>query len=327
MKVRCNPNQIYFFIAMIKIASHAEIRQLTANDNPDAVWAKAIDIVRQINPDYDSTLAHLVFSDVLRLFRGEFPGYCAIRTPYHDLHHTLDVFLCALRLAHGVHISGTVLADSEITCIMLSTLFHDIGYAQCLDEDSGTGAQFTLTHVGRGIEFMHRYLLERDFPSGWAIPIACLMNSTNPGIAFEAIEFPDERTRLLGQIVGSADIVGQMADRTYLEKLLFLYQEFNEAKFGNYANLHDLLRQTKSFYETALEKKLNGSFEGVYKKFTFHFSEFTGIENNYYLESIEKNIAYLSKVIALDETEYLSMLKRGGIVDLSPTLVQAAEAA
>lgn len=306
---------------MINIASHAELRQLTANDNPDAVWATAIYIARQINPDYDSTLAHQVFSDVLRLFRGEFPGYRAIRTPYHDLHHTLDVFLCALRLAHGVHISGTVLADSEITCIMLSALFHDIGYAQRLDEYSGTGAQFTLTHVGRGIDFMRRYQLERDFPSDLAIPIACLMNSTNPGIAFEAIEFPDERTRLLGQIVGSADIVGQMADRTYLEKLLFLYLEFNEAKFGNYASLHDLLRQTKSFYVTALEKKLEGSFEGVYKKFTFHFSEFTGIENNDYLESIEKNIAYLSKVIALDETEYLSMLKRGGIVGQSQPLV------
>jgi hypothetical protein len=35
---------------------------------------------------------------------------------------------------------------------------------------------------------------------------------------------------------------------------------------------------------------------------------------NYYLEAIEKNMAYLSKVIALNDAEYLTMLKRGGIV-------------
>lgn len=310
---------------MIDIPSPAEIRQLTANDNPDAVWAKATHIVRQIYPEFDFALAQRVFSDVLRLFRGEYPGYCAIKTPYHNLHHTLDVFLCGVRLAHGVHISGTPLTEIEIRYIMLSTLLHDIGYVQALDEATGTGAQFTLTHVGRGIKFMRQYLPEHDIPASFAAPIECMMHSTNPGIPFDAIDFPDERTRLLAQIVGSADIVGQMADRTYLEKLLFLYLEFNEAKFGNYASLHDLLRQTRSFYQTSLEKKLEGSFEGIYKKFTFHFSDYMGRENNYYLESIEKNIAYLSKVIALDETEYLSMLKRGGIVDQSQALVQASE--
>jgi len=309
---------------MIDIPSPAEIRQLTANDNPDEVWAKATHIVRQIYPEFDFALTHRVFSDVLSLFRGEYPGYCAIKTPYHNLHHTLDVFLCGVRLAHGVHISGTPLTETEISYIMLSTLLHDIGYAQALDEATGTGAQFTLTHVGRGIKFMRQYLPERDIPAGFATPIECMMHSTNPGMPFDAIDFPDERTRLLAQIVGSADIVGQMADRTYLEKLLFLYLEFNEAKFGNYASLHDLLRQTRSFYQTSLEKKLEGSFEGIYKKFTFHFSDYMGMENNYYLESIEKNIAYLSKVIALDETEFLSMLKRGGIVDQSHALVQAS---
>lgn len=312
---------------MRHIATHAEIHQLTANDNPDEVWAKAIDIIRQINPDYDFSVTHAVFTDVLRLFHGEFPCYCAIKTPYHNLNHTLDVFLCAIRLAHGVHISGIPLNDREIMYIMLATLFHDIGYAQRLEEDSGSGAQFTLTHVGRGIKFMQQYLLEHDFPADFAIPIEYLMNSTNPGLAFDSINFPDKRTRLLAQIVGSADIVGQMADRTYLEKLLFLYLEFNEAKFGNYASMHDLLRQTKHFYETALEKKLDGSFEGIYKKFTFHFREYMGVESNFYMESIEKNIDYLSKIIALGETEYLSMLKRGGIIDKSKALIPPAETA
>ena len=296
---------------------YAEIRKLTSNDNPDEVWGKAIIIVRLIDPGYDFAQVRSVFSDVLRLFHGQYPGYCAIKTPYHNLQHTLDVFLCAVRLAHGVHISGTPLTGREITCIMMATLLHDIGYAQALDENVGTGAQYTLTHVGRGIQFMRNYLLEHKFPPDFAAPIEHLMNSTNPGLNFDSIDFPDKRTRLLAQIVGSADIVGQMADRTYLEKLLFLYQEFNEARFGNYASMHDMLRQTKKFYEEALEQKLNGNFEGIYKKFTFHFKSYMGVENNFYMESIAKNIDYLAKIIAMDETEYLSMLKRGGIVDKS----------
>ena len=307
---------------MKNIPTTAEIQQLTANDNPDEVWAKAVDIIRHINPEFDFTFSRTAYIDVLCLFRGEYPGYCPIKTPYHNLHHTLDVFLCAVRLMHGVHLAGAKLEDHEITLIMLATLFHDIGYAQLLGEENGTGAQHTLTHVGRGIKFMRSYLAKHAFPSRFGAPLECLMNSTNPGIEFEDINFPDQRTRSLAQIVGSADIVGQMSDRTYLEKLLFLYLEFKEAHFGNYSSLHDLLRQTKSFYENTKQKKLDGTFEGVYENLTLHFKAFLGIEKNYYLESIEKNIDYLTKVISLDETEYLSMLKRGGIVDKSQSLIK-----
>ncbi len=310
-----------FFMHMRNIPTPAEIRQLTDNDNPDEVWAKAVDIIRHISPNYDFALARTAFSDVLRLFRGEFPGYSAIKTPYHNLHHTMDVFICGVRLSHGVHVSSTPLADRELTWIMLATLMHDIGYAQLLDEEFGTGAQYTLTHVGRGIIFMRQYLLDNDYPADYAAPIEHLMNSTNPALAFDEIAFPDQRTRKLAQIVGSADIVGQMADRTYLEKLLFLYLEFKEARFNNFESMHDLLRQTKHFYDVTREKKLDGAFDGVYKKLTFHFKNYIGMESNYYLEAIEKNLDYLTKVISLNEAEYLTMLKRGGIVEISSTLV------
>ncbi len=315
------PNQIYIFMTIRNISIPAEIRQLTENGNPDEVWAKVVDIIRHISPSYDFALARTAFSDVLRLFRGEFPGYSAIKTPYHNLHHTMDVFICAVRLSHGVHVSGTPLADRELTWIMLATLMHDIGYVQLLGEECGTGAQYTLTHVGRGIIFMWQYLLDNDYPADYATPIEHLMNSTNPAQAFDEIAFPDQRTRMLAQIVGSADLVGQMADRTYLEKLPFLYLEFKEARFSNFESMHDLLRQTKHFYDVTREKKLDGDFDGIYKKFTFHFKNYIGMDNNYYLEAIEKNIDYLTKVISLDETEYLSMLKRGGIIEKSHTLV------
>ena len=306
---------------MLNNTAPTEIHQLLTTDNPDQIWAKAIDIIKCINPAFDFTLVRKTFVDILSLFNGKYSGYCAIKTPYHNLHHTLDVFLCSVRLMHGMHITVSPLNDREITWIMMATLMHDIGYVQRLEDESGSGAQHTLTHVNRGISFMQQYVIEQNFPSGFAEPLEYLMNSTNPALDFELINFPDERTRMLAQIVGSADIVGQMADRTYLEKLLFLYLEFKEAHFGNYMSLHDLLRQTKSFYESTKEKKLDGTFDGVYKYLTPHFKEYMGLNRNLYLESIEKNIAYLSKVISLDEKEYLMMLKRGGIIDKAQSLV------
>lgn len=301
----------------------SEQQQFLDISGPEQVWATAVDIVRRINPEFDFTPGQQAFQDVLSLFNGEYPGYCPIKTPYHNLHHTLDVFLCAIRLTHGMHLTVSPVHDKEITWVMMATLMHDIGYVQKLNEDFGSGAQHTLTHVARGIRFMQHYLQEKGFPAAYAVPLEHMMNSTNPAIDFSSINFPDARTRMLSQIVGSADIVGQMADRTYLEKLLFLYLEFKEAHFGNYASLHDLLRQTHDFYIATREKKLEGSFDGVFHKLSSHFHDYAGLDRNLYLESIEKNIAYLDKVIQMDEKDYLAMLKRGGIVEKSQSLVSS----
>ncbi len=311
---------------MRRLPTSPEIRNLFAYSDPDEVWAKASDIVGRISPTYDFSLARIAFDDVMRLFRGEYPGYCAIKTMYHDLPHTLAVFLCAVRLAHGVHISGTPLADNEITRIMIAALMHDIGYVQRYGENTGTGAQYTQNHVRRGIEFMRYHLIEQRFPSAWAASLEPMMLSTDHMGDFHKINFPDERVRLLGQIVATADLVGQMSDRTYLEKLLFLYLEFKEAHLGNYQSMLDLLRKTKVFYEFIRKEKLDGELECLYTKLTFHFKDWFGAERNYYMESLEKNMDYLSQAAQLNEAECLSMLKRGGIAEKAKTLVAPDEA-
>jgi hypothetical protein len=303
---------------MTNIPSSTEINNLFANSDPGTVWTRAAGILVCINPAYDTSLIKTVFDDVMCLFRGDYPGYGAIKTLYHDKSHTLDVFMCAVRLMHGVQLSGNRLGDDEMTLIMIAALMHDIGYSLMDGEDGGTGAQYTRTHVKRGIVFMKKYIAENHLPSGYPKALEPMISGTNPALKFPLIEFPDERTRLLGQIVVTADLTGQMADRAYLEKLLFLYLEFREADFGNYRNMFDLLRQTNTFYGVTREK-LDGPLGGMYRMLGLHFKAVMGVENNYYMESIEKNLAYLSKVIEHDE-EYLSMLKRGGIAEKSQNL-------
>lgn len=291
----------------------AEIRDLFINSDPDHVWQKACDIVHSINPNIELGGIRSVFDDVLRLFNGTYPGYSQIKTPYHDLPHTLDVFMCAVRLLHGVHVSDTRLNDDEIILILVAALLHDVGYAQQHEGATGSGAQHTQTHVSRGIDFMQQNLEKWHLPADWNVPLSLIMRCTELGYTFPPNSFPNPRIHLLGQIVGSADLVGQMADRIYLEKLLFLYLEFKEADLGNYQNMHDLLKKTRGFYEL-VRKLFDNEFGGIYHRLNNHFKNWVGIDRNFYLESIERNILYLDKVIVQNEADWLSMLKRHGIV-------------
>jgi len=297
----------------INLPTSVEINDLFLNNSPDIVWNKGLGIATRINPDFNPTFAKTVFDDVIRVFKGEHPDYCTVKTLYHDLPHTLDVFLCAMRLLHGLHISGRHISGEDITLVIIASLMHDIGYVQSLEEENGTGAQFTQCHVARGIKFMRLYLLNNAFPLNWAEQLEPMLLSSDHAFVFSQINFPDERIRLLAKVVATADLVGQMADRVYLEKLLFLYLEFKEAHLGNFKNIHDMLFQTKQFYEV-IRTKLDEELCSLYHKLTFHFNDTFGVENNYYMEAIEKNIAYLSEILSLDEAQRLAMLKRSGIV-------------
>ncbi len=297
-----------------------DVRTLFANEDPDEVWAKASAVIHDMAPGFDMPVVQNTYNDVIHMFRGNYPGYQPIQTPYHDLGHTLNVFLCAVRLMHGMHLSGTRLTEQEMALIMMAALMHDIGYAKTLDDMIGTGAQYTRIHVDRGVDFMRYYVGDHQFPVEWLLPLECMIRSTDHMKDFAQIPFPDEHTRLLGQIVGTADLVGQMADQTYLEKLLFLYFEFKEAHLGSYKDTHELLRKTRQFYDVICHK-LDGELGSNYTKLTFHFKQSLGVERNYYLESIERNIAYLDRASGLEDHEAsVAMLRRCGIVERARTM-------
>lgn len=304
----------------------AEIRELFINNDPIETWNKARKTVLSIRPEIDLSGVQEVFDDVMCLFNGSYPGYSRIQTPYHDLRHTLDVFTCTARLLHGVHLSGTKLDDDEISLILIAALLHDVGYAQKNDEVKGSGAQYTQIHVPRGIAFMRQRLGNWRLPSSWEAPLTAIINCTDTRHDLSQIYFPSVRIRLLGQIVGTADLVGQMADRCYLEKLLFLYLEFKEAEMGDFQNMQDLLKKTRSFYNH-IREILDSEFDSIYRHLSHHFKESLGVNRNFYMESVERNIEYLDRVMRLNEAEWLSMLKRHGIVQAFQRLNNSSIAA
>jgi len=197
-------------------------------EDPDAVIAEVKGMIGAVFPDFKFSRIDEAFTDINRLFRGEFPGYRACNTAYHDLKHTTDCFLAMARLIHGAIIEGEFFDQENVTLGLLAALFHDTGYIQSEVDTKGTGAKYTLMHIQRSIDFMWAYLKERRYPAHYCLEGKNMLHCTGLTAKIREIRFLSEETKTLGKMLGTADLLGQMADRTYLEKLLFLYREIQE---------------------------------------------------------------------------------------------------
>jgi hypothetical protein len=255
-----------------------------------------------------------VFADIGRLYRGEFPGFHACETDYHDIQHILEVTLAMSRLMDGcVRATGPAVMDEHLFQLgTVSALLHDIGYLRRLDDtEKNHGAEYTRTHVGRGAEFMAWYL-----PS---VGLAELADAATKIVHFTGYEVPvsriqiDPQYRMVGNLLGSADILAQMADRCYLEKCRDrLYPEFVLGGIARqldeqggekviFASAADLIFKTPGFFKGA-HKRLEEDLGGVYRYVDNHFKG----DNLYYSET-RKNINYASEIA---DSGDISLLRR-----------------
>jgi len=252
----------------------------------------------------------LAHAQVRALFAGEFPGYRACLAEYHDFRHTMDIVLATARLLDGSNVRTPFLPESLATRLVLAALFHDTGYVQEDWDTSGTGARYSREHEERSVAFLGKHA--ELFEVGAAeLPILTrLIRSTDLKQEFNAIPFSGREERLAGAILGSADLMGQMADREYLEKLLFLYYEFREAGVPGYDTEFDILRKTHDFY-AVIKRRLEETFDGVSALAQAHFRERYGADSNLYLVAIERQMRYLETIIEDESTNFRAKLKRG----------------
>jgi hypothetical protein len=143
--------------------------------------------------------------------------------------------------------------------------------------------------------------------------ISKMIRCTEIKCRLSSIPFSSEEEKTAGLMLGSADILGQMSDREYLERLLFLYNEMREAGLQGYNTEFDIIKNTLAFYKT-IKGKLNNSFKKVYAFAEIHFNERCNINKNLYIEAIEKNIAYIERIINDSTTNFRHKLKRGNII-------------
>jgi|ETNmetMinimDraft_15_1059895.scaffolds.fasta_scaffold14536_2 hypothetical protein len=253
----------------------------------------------------------LAFHDFERLFEGKMPGYEGCDTVYHDIQHTLDMTLAMARLVTGYECTVEApeqLGPDRSVLGIICALFHDSGYIRDSGDDRHrNGAEYTMWHVSRSAEFLCTYLPRIGLRDSANIA-AEMVHFTGYEKRFADIRLDDPLDSMTGHLLGTADLIAQMADRCYLEKCRDrLYLEFvlggiaiedegNGLQRVRYQSGIDLLLQTPTFYKTIVKKRLDVDFD---KAFRYIEAVYNG--RNPYLEFIERNIAYLEHVIETGE--------------------------
>jgi hypothetical protein len=272
-----------------------------------AVLAAVEALYRPTWPDTSLQPLEDAFDYFEELFAGLVPGYFGVDTVYHDRQHTLDITLALARLIVGYERQQDPkmrLGGERAMVGVITGLFHDVGYLRRTDEaESRNGAEFTRTHVSRGARFIADYLPVVGL-AGW-VPVATqIVHFTGYEVPFAQINVSDPRDIALGHMLGTADMIAQMADRCYLEKCRDrLYAEFvlggvalpiaaNGGLQVKYASGVDLLRQTPDFISEVKGKRLDGEFHSAYRYLEVLFEG-----RNPYMEAVDRNVNYLRQIL------------------------------
>jgi hypothetical protein len=167
-----------------------------------------------------------------------------------------------------------------------------------MDRKHRNGAEYTRRHVTRSGHFLAEYLPAVGM--GDVVPLARqLVHFSGYEIDVPAIPLRDPKQRVLGKLLGTADLLAQMSDRCYLEKCRDrLYLEFASAGLtapgapgGGYASPSELIYKTGFFFEHALER-LDKVLKGAHR----HAECFFFPTRNLYMDAIRKNFDYLQVV-------------------------------
>jgi len=258
----------------------------------------------------------LAFYDFDRLFTGRFPGYKGCDTTYHDMQHSLDMTLAVARLVAGYERSVEPkdrLGSRRAQMAIVTSLFHDSGYIRHeeRDKDFSNGAEFTLYHVSRSADFLRRYLPELGMANDVGVS-SMIVHFTGYELDLDKIELDDPRDIICGHLIGTADLIAQMADRCYLEKCRDrLYSEFvvggvavENANPGEYMVRYksgkDLLAKTPGFYQQVTRDRLNSKFNRAYR-----YAEVLYGGKNPYIDAIKNNITHLVKILSTNDWSLL----------------------
>ena len=276
-------------------------------EDPDQVRDAVLALFTARYPGADLAPLRRAFEDINALFTGRFPGYLPCDTLYHDLRHTLDMTLAMARLLDG-HDRALAAPDQigarRAMLGVVIALLHDSGYLKRASEAHvENGAVFTKIHVSRSADFLLRYLPQLGYAEE-AGAAAKLVHFTGYEMDIDDIMVHDPKDRLLGCLVGTADILGQMSDRMYLEKCReFLYPEFVWGRIARetladgreivrYASPEDLMLKTPGFYEYVARQRIDKKLGGADRFAAAHFDG-----PSLYQAAIDRNMQFLKEAI------------------------------
>ena len=279
--------------------------------SPVAVRNAVTELFTDIYPHAGIDPLWLAFHDFERMFTGADPDYHGVDTAYHDIQHSLDMTLAMARLIAGHERSVEAtdrLGAERATMGLVTSLFHDAGYLRHRenDRDQRNGAQFTLRHVSRSARFLGSYF-SRVGLAPWSKIAQQIVHFTGYEINLDRLELEDPRDSAVGHLLGTADLIAQIADRCYLEKCrdrLFpefvlggiAIEEHGGESQVRYRSGQDLLIKTLDFYQNSARYRLEKTFGRAYR-----YIEVLYGGNNPYVVFIQKNMSYLSELITSND--------------------------
>jgi hypothetical protein len=256
------------------------------------------------NSDLDQGLPTRLFELTFQLFNGQVPEFHACDSAFHDLDHTMQAALAVLDLLAAIQENSSFadLQPRDWEIALAATLFHDTGYLKRIGDESGSGAKYSLTHVGRSCFVAWDVLPHVGFNPDELRQIQHAICTTSASVDMDQIGFRGPREWLIGAIVGTGDMIGQMAAEDYPERLASLYLEFREAKHfsrlrsGNlavYRSLSDVLNGTEKFFSEYVLPLLDNEWRGLYRTLT----DLKG--QNHYMDRIRHNVRRASGIAKL----------------------------
>ena len=97
--------------------------------------------------------------------------------------------------------------------------------------------------------YLKKYFNLKGYPAEDFIYVKNCLECTGLHVVIKNVHFESLENEILGKILGTADLIGQMADANYLKKLPFLFQEFQEAGIKDYKTKLHLLQETPNIWE------------------------------------------------------------------------------
>jgi len=264
--------------------------------NSAAVISLVTGTFSRLFPDASRTLLDRAFADILLLYSGQHPDYQALDLHYHNIEHTLQATVCLTLLLEGAQLSGEIeqLTPRQYELAIAAALLHDSGYLKARNDEGGTGAKYTLTHVLRSCAFAASYLPTLGVKKQEISSILSAINCTGASNEISRLKFDNPTAHFLGCALATADLLGQMAAADYPDKLEPLYGEFLESDIfvdvppvkRRFKSPQDLVDQTPHYWSKVTRPKLDSDFRSVYR---FLARPYPG-GSNAYLERVEQNI-------------------------------------
>ncbi|MEC4983633.1 MAG: metal-dependent phosphohydrolase [Oscillatoria sp. PMC 1068.18] len=246
--------------------------QIKINNCTQSLQAGYLNAYENFKPEYATLIGEVAAITLGKIARSD--------APYHDVEHTILVTLTGQEILRGKQLrEGQVSCEDWFHCIA-ALLCHDIGYVKgvCRQDEpqkrlyvtgrdeakirlplGATDASLTACHVDRG-----KLFVQENFASYPLINISQLKHN------IELTRFPVPTTEEHQDTVNyaglsrAADLIGQLGDPHYLDKMPGLFQEFVETgtdKCLGYKNSSDLRAGYPNFFWNVVYRYLKDGLE------------------------------------------------------------------